>query len=134
MSAADLMALALAIPLIGTVLILMSEGRPNQRETVTLLTAVSLFSVVVMLVPEVYRGGRPDLTLFQMLPGVELGFELEPLGMLFALRRLGLWIVNSIYSIGYMRGNNEHAPDPLLCLLRHRDLGAPWASPSRATC
>ena len=27
--------------------------------------------------------------------------------MLFALIASGLWIVNSIYSIGYMRGNNE---------------------------
>ena len=27
--------------------------------------------------------------------------------MLFALIACGLWIVNSVYSIGYMRGNNE---------------------------
>ncbi|MBI1983901.1 MAG: monovalent cation/H+ antiporter subunit D family protein, partial [Acidobacteria bacterium] len=34
-------------------------------------------------------------------------FEVEPLGMLFGLIASGLWIVNSLYSIGYMRGNNE---------------------------
>ena len=109
MSAPDLIALALAIPLIGTVLILMSGGRPNQRETVTLVTAVALFGVVVQLVPEVYRGGRPALTLFEMLPGVALRFEVEPLGMMFACIASGLWIVNSIYSIGYMRAKKEHA-------------------------
>jgi len=109
MSPATLIVLALAIPLIGTVLILMSEGRPNQRETVTLLTAVSLFGIVVQLVPEVYHGGRPALTLFQMLPGVALRFEIEPLGMMFACVASGLWIVNSIYSIGYMRAKKEHA-------------------------
>ena len=27
--------------------------------------------------------------------------------MLFACVASGLWIVNSVYSIGYMRGNNE---------------------------
>ena len=42
-----------------------------------------------------------------MLPGLPLAFEVEPLGMLFGLVASGLWIVNSIYSIGYMRGNDE---------------------------
>ena len=42
-----------------------------------------------------------------MLPGLPIAFEVEPLGMLFALIASGLWIVNSLYSIGYMRGNDE---------------------------
>jgi multicomponent Na+:H+ antiporter subunit D len=41
------------------------------------------------------------------LPGLPLAFRVEPLGMLFALIASGLWIVNSVYSIGYMRGNAE---------------------------
>jgi multicomponent Na+:H+ antiporter subunit D len=52
-------------------------------------------------------GGRPDLNLIEVLPGLELRFTLEPLGMLFALIASGLWIVNSIYSIGYMRAKKE---------------------------
>src|SRR5690606_18665036 len=31
----------------------------------------------------------------------------EPLGMVYALVATLLWIPNSVYSIGYMRGNNE---------------------------
>jgi multicomponent Na+:H+ antiporter subunit D len=31
----------------------------------------------------------------------------DPLGVFFALVASGLWIVTSIYSIGYMRGNGE---------------------------
>jgi multicomponent Na+:H+ antiporter subunit D len=107
LTAPVLMGLALAIPLIGTVLILMSEGRPNQRETVTLLTAIALFAAVVLLVPGVYRGERAVLTLFQILPGIEVSFQMEPLGMMFACIASGLWIVNSIYSIGYMRAKKE---------------------------
>ena len=42
-----------------------------------------------------------------MVPGLALAFKVEPLGMLFALVASTLWIVNSIYSIGYMRGNDE---------------------------
>jgi len=44
---------------------------------------------------------------FEFLPGIAFGFRVEPLGMLFALVAAGLWIVNSVYSIGYMRGNDE---------------------------
>mgnify|MGYP001242763394 CR=1 FL=1 len=29
------------------------------------------------------------------------------LGMIFGLLASGLWIINSLYSIGYMRANNE---------------------------
>ena len=107
MSASELMVLALVIPMAGTVLILMSEGRPNQRELVTLITAVCLFAVVLALLPEVYAGGRPAVDLFQMVPGLEIRLELEPLGMMFACIASGLWIVNSVYSIGYMRAKKE---------------------------
>ena len=33
--------------------------------------------------------------------------EIEPLGMLFALVASGLWIVTTLYAIGYMRGHHE---------------------------
>jgi multicomponent Na+:H+ antiporter subunit D len=49
----------------------------------------------------------PTLSLIQVMPELALRFEVEPLGMLFALVASGLWIVNSIYSIGYMRSNRE---------------------------
>jgi multicomponent Na+:H+ antiporter subunit D len=102
-----LILLALAIPLVGTVLILMSEGRPNQREIVTLTTAVSLFVTVLHILPDVFAGGRPAISLLEILPGLEIRFEVEPLGMMFACIASGLWIVNSIYSIGYMRAHHE---------------------------
>ena len=41
------------------------------------------------------------------MPGLTIAFKVEPLGMLFALVASSLWIVNSIYSIGYMRANDE---------------------------
>ena len=52
-------------------------------------------------------GGRPFVRIAEIVPGVEIAFRVEPLGMLFAALASGLWIVNSIYSIGYMRGNKE---------------------------
>ncbi|MEO8132555.1 MAG: proton-conducting transporter membrane subunit [Betaproteobacteria bacterium] len=98
---------ALAIPLVGAAAIAACGRRPNLREGATLLTSVLLFACVTALLPEVLGGGRPRLRLLELLPGLPLAFEVEPLGMLFALVASGLWIVNSLYSIGYMRANDE---------------------------
>ena len=100
-------ALALAIPAGGAALIALAGRAPNLRETITLVTAVVLLGCVLSLLPMVNGGARPALTLFTLLPGLQIAFTVEPLGMLFALIASGLWIVNSLYSIGYMRGNNE---------------------------
>ena len=100
-------AIALAVPAIGALLIPLAGRWPNLREAITLTTALALLYVVASLVPEVMAGERPSVTLFSMLPGLSIEFTVEPLGMLFGLIASSLWIVNSIYSIGYMRGNNE---------------------------
>jgi len=98
---------ALVVPLIGAALIGLVRRWPNVREAVTLTTATALFLCVVSLLEPVLGGARPGVHLIEVLPGVSLAFSVEPLGMLFALIASGLWIVNSLYSIGYMRGNNE---------------------------
>ncbi|HIJ45368.1 MAG TPA: monovalent cation/H+ antiporter subunit D family protein, partial [Rhodospirillaceae bacterium] len=99
--------LALAVPLAGAVLILLVGRHPNLREAVTLATAGTLFLLVASLVPAVMAGGRPAAALGEMLPGLGIAFVVEPLGMMFAAVASFLWIVTSIYSIGYMRGHGE---------------------------
>ena len=103
------MALAgiLATPLVGLVLVSLSGRWPNLREGITLSTAVVLFAQVLGLYGAVADGARPELVLLPMLPEVSLQLTAEPLGMLFGLIASGLWIISSIYSIGYMRGNQE---------------------------
>ncbi len=98
---------SMAVPLAGALLISLAGRLPNLRETITLVTAAVLLAVVLTLLPLVMAGERPSLVLFSLLPGLDIAFQVEPLGMLFALIASGLWIVNSLYSIGYMRGNQE---------------------------
>jgi len=100
--------LALLWPLFGAVLVAGFRRWPNLRETASLVTAGSLFALVVgVILPVVQAGGRPRLDVVEILPGLELAFQVEPLGMLFALVASGLWIVTTFYSIGYMRGHHE---------------------------
>ncbi|MEM7193387.1 MAG: proton-conducting transporter membrane subunit [Pseudomonadota bacterium] len=102
-----LIAFSLVVPLIGAVGILIADKKPNLREACTLLTSVVLLFVVVKIFLALRGGETPELTLFELLPGLEIKFTVEPLGMLFALVAAILWPVNSLYSIGYMRGNAE---------------------------
>lgn len=99
--------LVLIIPVAATVLILMSAGKPNQREAVTILSALALFANVLWITGEVLSGTPGEITFLTMLPGLDIAFRIEPLGLLFGLVASGLWIINSLYSIGYMRGNRE---------------------------
>ena len=108
MSSSNLILLSLCVPLLGVLgIAAASRISPNARETVTLLTAGALAWAVWSLFPEVASGGRPSLHISTIAPGIDIAFRVEPLGMLFAALASSLWIVNSIYSIGYMRGNNE---------------------------
>ena len=102
-----MIAAALLVPTLGAALVWAFGRRPNLREAATLATAVALLACVLQLLPPVLAGERPELTVLEMLPGIPLAFRVEPLGMLFALVASTLWIVNSVYSIGYMRGNGE---------------------------
>jgi len=101
------MLVAVLLPVVGAVLIGLTGRWPNLREAVTLSTALGLFLTVLHLVDGYVHGHAPALAVFDVIPGVPLAFRLEPLGVIFALVASGLWIVTSLYAIGYMRGNNE---------------------------
>jgi multicomponent Na+:H+ antiporter subunit D len=107
MSAAQWIAVALALPVAAAACIAVCRNHPNVRESVTLTAASVLLIAVLALAPAVLAGERPSLALFEVMPGLSIAFQVEPLGLLFALVASGLWVVSSVYSIGYMRGNDE---------------------------
>ena len=107
MSPEMLILAALCIPLLIAVGIAAAGSFPNIRESVTIVGSVILLGVVIALSVAVSNGESPSLDLGAAAPGLSFAFKLEPLGALFALVASGLWIVNSFYSIGYMRGNRE---------------------------
>ncbi|UCC13307.1 MAG: monovalent cation/H+ antiporter subunit D family protein [Gammaproteobacteria bacterium] len=107
MSPAGAMQLAVALPAAASIPIVITGRSPNLREFVTLACAASVLILVGSTLPAVLSGARPELQLLEILPGLELMFRLEPLGMIFALVASFLWLITSIYSIGYMRGHHE---------------------------
>lgn len=98
---------ALLIPLVGALGILFTGRWPNLREGITLTTAFVLLATVVGLTPDVLAGNPVTWDGFELIGGLSIAFSVEPLGLIYALVAASLWIPNSIYSIGYMRGHHE---------------------------
>ena len=107
MTITELMPLTLLVPAVGAVLIALCGRWPNLREGVTLVTAVTLFWAVISVLQQADSGTPQMVTLIEMLPGLSIAFHAEPLSLLFAMVASGLWIVTSVYAIGYMRGAGE---------------------------
>lgn len=99
---------AVLVSLIAAVLIVLSSRRPNLRETWTIVAALCKFAAVSSMLPAVLAGLRPEITLFDIAPGISLELKADPLGLSFALSASLLWIFTSFYSIGYMRALDEH--------------------------
>jgi len=102
-----LMLLAVCLPLMGAIGVALSGRWPNLRDSITLVIAAYTGFVVIALYYRLQQGVELSLRLAEPLPGLMLYFEIEPLGMLFALVAGLLWFVTSIYAIGYMRGHHE---------------------------
>jgi len=101
--------LAILVSLAASALILLSGKRPNLREAWTILAAGAKFLIVLSMAPSVLNGQILEYTMVTLTPGISLQFRVDAFGLFFGLLASGLWIVTSIYSIGYMRGLQEHA-------------------------
>lgn len=107
MSDAHILLLAIAIPALTPFLIAALRNHPNLRDGASVVASLATFAATVTLLCKVIDGARPAISLIEMMPGLVIAFEIEPLGMLFATVASGLWIPTALYSIGYMRGAGE---------------------------
>lgn len=107
MSSEQLIQASLGLPLLAVLLIYLFGKIPNVREACTIIVSIVLFVFTIMLTLKVESGEAPTWTIGEMLPGFQIAFKIEPLGMLFALVASGLWILTTLYAIGYMRGHHE---------------------------
>ncbi|HET6604225.1 MAG TPA: monovalent cation/H+ antiporter subunit D family protein [Xanthomonadaceae bacterium] len=107
MTAVEAIQLAPLLPLAGALGIGLLGRWPNLREAASLATAVALFAVVLRALGGLVDAEPVTVEWLQLMPGVSIALHTEPLSILFALIASGLWIVTTVYSIGYMRANAE---------------------------
>lgn len=99
---------AVMVSLAAAPLIVLSSRRANLREFWTVAASVIKFALVFLLLPGVLAGRIAEFTLWEISPGISLALKADPFGVFFALIASGLWILTSVYSIGYVRGLKEH--------------------------
>lgn len=99
--------LCIVIPLLSTLAIVATRQHPNLRESVTITSCLIVIYLVVNLYQGLSLGETISVFWWQLLPGLSVSFNIEPLGMLFALVASFLWLVTSCYAIGYMRSHQE---------------------------
>jgi multicomponent Na+:H+ antiporter subunit D len=98
---------AIALPMACVPLILLARRFPDVREGITMAGASLLIVVVALLAFALSLGPVAPLAVTGPIADLPLTMRVEPLGMLFALVAGFLWLITSIYAVGYMRAHHE---------------------------
>lgn len=98
---------SLLVPVVTAFLAVVIPFR-NVRDAVVLLTSLALPFFVYKIYQALLVGyDLPAWKLFEIVPGIFIDFKTEAMSVLFAVMLAALWCVSLLYSIGYMRANNE---------------------------
>jgi multicomponent Na+:H+ antiporter subunit D len=101
--------LAISCPAICAYFIFLFRKRPNIRESCTIIASIIQFAIIISMAPIILKGNVIKFHLITICPGVVFSYRVDAFGLIFAITSSFLWILVSLYSIGYMRGLKEHA-------------------------
>lgn len=107
MAAEQVLQWVIVLPALAIPLLLLVRRHPNIREGVSLLASITLFALVTLLYRDFSAGGNAEAHWVAIMPGLEVSFRVDSLGVLFALVASFLWVVTTLYAIGYMRAHAE---------------------------
>jgi multicomponent Na+:H+ antiporter subunit D len=101
--------IAVLLPALAALLVLVSRERyRNVRDSWSTLIALVMVGVVASMLPNVLDGRVPQTTIIELSPGIDLMLRADAAGMIFALLASSLWVLASVYAVGYMRAEHEH--------------------------
>lgn len=95
--------LPVAIPLVAAAAAALLRDRPLIRDGSVLLAGAGQVVVLLVMIPALLDGDRATLTILPFLPDAPLALRSDPLGMLLLLTASLLWLLTSLYSIGYLQ-------------------------------
>jgi len=101
--------LAVFVSVMAAVLIVLSRKHRDLRESWTILASIIKFIIIVSMLPNILNGDTISYRLFTILPNISFAFRVDAFGLFFGILASSLWILTSLYSIGYMRNLNEHS-------------------------
>ena len=100
--------LAWLVSLLAVPAIILLGKKPDAREGITFLAAIVKFGLVLLMLPLVREGKILHFSFGEIIEGIPIEFRVDGLGMLFAIVASSLWILTSLYALGYMRSLKEH--------------------------
>ncbi len=87
--------------LVAPMIFALAEEQHGLRSWLNIIAAVLKIALVVQLTGMVMSGLEP-VTRLPFLPGVDLVFQADALSVLFAMLSSLLWLVTTLYAIGYL--------------------------------
>jgi|Deesub1362A_J573_1020465.scaffolds.fasta_scaffold00415_10 multicomponent Na+:H+ antiporter subunit D len=81
----------------------LSARRRNVRDLVGVVAALGKFALVLTMLPPVLAGGVVESAPLYIAKDIAFYFRVDAFGLLFALLSSSLWVIVSVYSLGYMR-------------------------------
>jgi len=88
-------------------IIFFGEKRRNLREGSIIVAGLLLLLINNLIYNDLVAGGSPQSGEFALMANYSLKLSAEPMGVIFGLLASFLWVVTTVYSIGYMRGHHE---------------------------
>lgn len=83
------------------------ERRKNLREASIVIAGMLLLLINNHIYTDVLQGESPESGSLSMMGDLSLKLSAEPIGNLFALLASFLWVITTVYSVGYMRSHKE---------------------------
>ena len=102
-----LLAILVSLCASGLIYVLGDHIKENAREAITFIAAIIKIALVYSMVPAVLAGHTIRLELFRIVDDVDFTLNVDTAGIVFACSASTLWLLTSIYSVGYMRGHGE---------------------------
>jgi multicomponent Na+:H+ antiporter subunit D len=118
MTAAAIMMLTALLAPLAQVLAAAAINKPaGLRDVLVILLALIQLIASIWLLSLFGQGQTVRLALASPLPGVELAFVADPLGLVFGALVSGLGALNALYAIGYSRAARWEAPGRMQALI-----------------
>ncbi len=102
--------LAILVSIMAGVLILLTpEKKVKLRNILVLSSALIKFLIVFSMLPFILNKQSIEFSFLQISPDLYLKLKVDALGLFFGLLASFLWLITSIYSIGYCSALSEHS-------------------------
>lgn len=100
-------ALAPMVSFVCALLVFIGGSRAGWRRFWSMSAALLKFIIVASMLPGTVGGVAYTFRFAEFAPGIGIGFRADALGMAFATVSSLLWVVATVYSIGYMKGERS---------------------------